>query len=113
MLRSVLAKRGHHVTVADDGMAAIEMLKGQSFDIILMDIEMPVMDGMEATRRIRKGEAGEGVRNIPILAVTAHVVSEVEKVCREAGVDGFVGKPVKIGEIGSTIEDILSKKTSS
>ncbi|MGE4296538.1 MAG: ATP-binding protein [Desulfovibrionaceae bacterium] len=94
-----LHRMGHRVTEAHNGVQAMHALAAAKedapFDIILMDIEMPVLDGMEATRRIRAGEAGERYRAIPILIMTAHSKNLFHDQCMEAGATAFVTKPIK------------------
>jgi two-component system, sensor histidine kinase and response regulator len=98
----LLQKAGHHVTVADDGILAVEAASrdaaaGKAFDLVLMDIQMPHMDGIEATRRIRAlpGPAG----SMPIIAMTANVLAGDEEKCLAAGMDGYIGKPFKPHEL--------------
>lgn len=96
LTRTILKKAGHAVTVALNGEEAIHRLGRHDYDVILMDIQMPVMDGIEATRRIRSGEAGDAKRTIPIIATTAHGMSgDVEKY-RTAGMDDSIIKPIDI-----------------
>jgi len=82
------------LTMAENGLQAIEALKGQHFDAILMDLRMPVMDGLEATRRIRAGAAGQTVRAIPIIALTANAMAEHVTSSLNAGADAHLAKPV-------------------
>ena len=93
----VLEKRGHRVTVVSDGRAALEALKRGHFDLVLMDVQMPGMDGMQTTRSIRAQE--NGGRRIPIVALTAHAMSSDEQEFREAGMDAYVPKPVRTQEL--------------
>jgi len=97
-------------TVAENGRKALSLLAKSDFDLVLMDLEMPDMDGYETTNRIRNGEgAGAPIKrpDIPILAVTAHALGEVRGRCEKAGMDGFVAKPVGFGELGSAMRQIL------
>jgi signal transduction histidine kinase/CheY-like chemotaxis protein len=98
LLRLTLEKRGHRVTVVSNGAEALQALDdhGKSsphFDVVLMDLMMPVMDGLEATRRIRQMESGSG-RRIPIVAVTACAMDSDRAACFEAGMDDYLAKPV-------------------
>jgi CheY-like chemotaxis protein len=102
----ILEIAGHHVISVDDGEQAVEAVNRQSFDVILMDIEMPNMDGLEATRTIRQSEI-EQVRNTPIIAMTAHAVSGFRDQCCEAGMDGYIAKPIQPAELFQTIESIV------
>lgn len=101
---SILRNRGHDVVVANNGKEALEAAQREPFDLILMDIQMPVMDGLEATRQIRAIEASTGARKTPIVAVTAHVLNEEKERCQAIGMDGFVGKPIRRDEFLSTAE---------
>ena len=93
--RALLNKLGHHMTVAEDGRKALEMLRRERFDTVLMDLELPGMDGLEATRRIRAGEAGPEAREVPIIAMTAHALSGYREKSLEAGMDDYLSKPVE------------------
>jgi len=103
---SLLRNRGHHVTVAGNGRKAVTAARGGGFDLILMDIQMPVMDGLEATRRIRAMEEETGAPRTPIVAVTAHVLAEEKERCFSHGMDAFVGKPIRRDDFLSTVEGI-------
>ncbi len=97
-------KRLEHVPVpAVNGLEVLKILKNNRFDLIFMDVEMPDMDGLEATKRIRRGEAGEINRNIPIIAMTAHVLPEFRRESEKAGMNDFIGKPVDFYELKSVI----------
>ncbi|MBF0102101.1 MAG: response regulator [Desulfobacterales bacterium] len=93
---NLLRKKGHSLEVAVNGKIVIDMLaSGKEFDMILMDVQMPVMDGLEATERIRNGEAGESVKDIPIIALTAHALKGDRERFLTMGMNGHVAKPVK------------------
>ena len=94
----ILSKRGHSVTVAANGRLALEALDTQAFDVILMDVQMPEMDGFEATGAIRKMEAVTGTR-IPIIAMTAHAMLGDRERCLGAGMDGYISKPVQAEDL--------------
>jgi len=102
----ILEKQGWKVTVANNGREAVEWVRKNGFDFVLMDIQMPEMDGLEATKEIREREKTTG-KHIPIVALTAHAFREDEEKCLSAGMDGYVTKPIKIQELFKTIEDIL------
>ncbi len=91
--RAVLEAAGHRVDVVEDGEAAVTAVIAKAYDLVLMDVQMPVMDGLAATRRIRALETDR--RNIPILAMTANVMPLHLAACRDAGMDDHVGKPFK------------------
>lgn len=95
VITGVLHKMGLNSTIANNGKEALGALLGsQSFDMILMDCQMPEMDGYEATHRIRNGEAGEDIRNIPIIAMTANAMDSDRKACKDAGMNDFLTKPL-------------------
>ncbi len=94
----ILSKRGHSVHVAVNGKLAVEALEAQAFDVILMDVQMPEMDGFEATAAIRRSEATTGTR-IPIIAMTAHAMKGDRERCLGAGMDGYISKPVQAQEL--------------
>lgn len=99
----LIEKRGHSVTVAEDGRQALAALEKQTFDLILMDVQMPHMDGLEATRHIRQREQLTGA-HIPIIAMTAHAMKGDREDCLAAGMDGYISKPVKVEELFEAIE---------
>jgi len=103
---SVLEKRGHTVAVAGNGKQALEALEREIFDIILMDIQMPEMDGFEATGAIREKEKTTG-EHIPIIAMTAHAMKGDSERCLEAGMDAYVAKPIHAQILFDAIESLL------
>ena len=104
----ILQKAGHTAMVAENGQAALEKLAGKSFDLIVMDVEMPVMDGFEATSRIRQQEQRTG-RHIPIVAVTAYAMSGDRERCLNAGMDAYVAKPIQLDEFLGTIDCVAAE----
>jgi PAS domain S-box-containing protein len=102
----LLEKKGHSVTGAVNGREALDKLKNGSFDLVLMDVQMPEMDGFEATRLIREKENGNGF-HVPIIAMTAHALKGDRERCLEAGMDGYVSKPIRAGELYRSIDDAL------
>ncbi len=92
--KRTLEKSGYVVQVAGNGREALQMLEAGKFDLVLMDLEMPQMNGLEATRAIREREAESG-QHIPILAMTAYATKEDQQKCLEAGADGYLAKPVR------------------
>lgn len=88
----MLERYGHRVAVADDGKEALEKARAEDFDVILMDVQMPVMDGFEATTLIRADESS--LKEIPIIACTAHAMENYEEVCLKAGMDAYLSKPI-------------------
>jgi len=91
----ILEEAGHMVTLAKNGRVAISILEQTEFDIVFMDVQMPEMDGLEATRRIRAGEAGDRSSQIPIVAATAFAVQGDREKCLAAGMNGYVVKPLQ------------------
>lgn len=101
LISTILGAAGVAVTVVGDGAAAVEAAKGGGFDLILMDMHMPIMDGLEATRRIR--ELGGAASRVPIIALSANVLPDQVAEGREAGMDAHVGKPINPGELLATM----------
>ncbi|MES2584711.1 MAG: response regulator [Pseudomonadota bacterium] len=104
---TLLTRWGHHVEVADNGQIALDLFAQQAFDIILMDMMMPVMDGLEATRRIR---ALETDRRTPIIAMTANAMESDRERCLEAGMDEYLSKPVKAQELQQMLQHFSSPR---
>jgi len=102
LISRILEKMGHTVVVTNDGAAALTMLSQQRFDLVAMDMEMPVMDGLEATQKIRLNELGT-TRHMPIVAITANAFDDDRRKCFEAGMDGYVVKPVSAKAIGDEV----------
>ncbi|MCP4887849.1 MAG: response regulator [Planctomycetaceae bacterium] len=98
MAVGLLTKWGHRVDVAEDGSQAVEAYRKKSFDVILMDVQLPMMDGLEATRQIRELEA-ESRQRVPIIAMTAHAMEGDRQRCLAAGMDDYVSKPVRKPEL--------------
>jgi two-component system, sensor histidine kinase and response regulator len=103
----LLEKEGHSVVLAGDGVKALEALERQQFDLILMDVQMPVMDGMEATAAIRKREQANGA-HIPIVAMTAHAMAGDRQRFLSLGMDGYVSKPIHSHDLFDAIENVLA-----
>ena len=103
---TVLGKHGHDVSLAHNGREALEVLESQAFDVVLMDIQMPEMDGLEATRAIREREQVTG-DHIPIIALTAHALEADRERCLDAGMDNFIAKPIHADRLLETIEATL------
>ncbi|MCH7989916.1 MAG: response regulator [Planctomycetes bacterium] len=100
-----LKKWGHRVTTANDGREALKALERHSFDLILMDVQMPHMDGLETTTKIREREKLTG-EHIPIVATTAHALKEYKEKCLAAGMDGYISKPIDPDELRSIIDSL-------
>ncbi|MGI6622072.1 MAG: PAS domain S-box protein [Acetivibrionales bacterium] len=101
---------GHKITVADNGKEALEALNSRKFDVILMDIQMPEMDGIETTRRIREKEAGTN-RHIPIIAVTAYALKGDKERLLSLGMDAYISKPIRMDALLKTIKTVVEKPT--
>lgn len=101
---AMLAKRGHRVTVANDGKEALDAIASRAFDIILMDVQMPVMDGLETTGHIRRREAEAGEARRHIVAMTAHSLGGDRERCLLAGMDDYMCKPFKAEELYDLVE---------
>lgn len=108
----LLRRLGIASEVAADGFAAIDMLRTRSFALVLMDLQMPGLDGVTATRRIRSGEAGVRDPRIPVLALTANAFPEDRRQCLEAGFDDFLTKPVDAGLFAATLRRWLPDTTA-
>lgn len=104
ILEEMLARAGFTVRVANHGEQAVDLASSWTPDLILMDIRLPGIDGYEAMRRIRDQEQG---RRVPIIAITASVLSDQQQQAREAGADGFIGKPFRTGELFDVIGRLL------
>lgn len=92
----ILRKLGLRADVAANGLEALNALEGSNYDVVLMDIQMPVMDGLEATRKIR---AIWAERSIKIIAITAHALDFTREDCIAAGMDGYITKPIKMEDL--------------
>jgi CheY-like chemotaxis protein len=104
MLLRRLERRGYQVTIATDGQQAIDLVASEKPDLVLMDMSLPVIDGWEATRRLK---ASEATRPIPIIALTAHAMAEDERKAREVGCEDYDTKPVDLQRLLEKIEALL------
>jgi len=108
LARRLLEKRGFDVSVAQDGRAALAALHEQRFDLLFMDVQMPDMDGLEATAAIRRQEELTG-DHVPIVAMTAHALKGDQERCLAAGMDAYVSKPIRQDELYAVIESTLER----
>jgi signal transduction histidine kinase/CheY-like chemotaxis protein/HPt (histidine-containing phosphotransfer) domain-containing protein len=108
LIVKLLEKRGHAVESANTGKKVLRSLEQRPFDLVLMDVQMPEMDGLEATAAIREREKATD-EHIPIIAMTAHAMKGDRERCLDAGMDAYVSKPVRAGELFETIERIVPK----
>lgn len=106
----LLTGQGHVVTIVDNGKAAVDAIANQPFDCVLMDIQKPIMDGLEATKTIRQAEAFSLACPLPIIAMTAGATDDAQKHCLEAGMTGFVTKPIRFPDL---IRQLMRIETSS
>jgi two-component system, sensor histidine kinase and response regulator len=108
----LLGKMGHQVALANNGAEACEALCAATYDLVLMDLQMPVMGGLEATRKIREREQ-HSREHVPILAMTAHAAAQDEKQCLEAGMDGYVTKPIRHEVLRKEIDRAVTQSGSA
>ena len=106
--RRMLQKLGHAVEVAENGLAAIEWLRKSSFDLVLMDVQMPVMDGLEAVAEIRRAEAAGLLLRQTVVAMTAHALHGDRERMLAAGMDNYLAKPISQGELKRIIEQVTA-----
>jgi CheY-like chemotaxis protein len=109
MLSRRLTKRGYEVSIAVDGAEGVDKARGESPDLILMDMSLPVMDGWEATRTLK---ADDATRAIPVVALTAHAMSTDRERALAAGCDAYETKPVELPRLLATIEKLLAGGTA-
>ena len=115
LMRSLLTRLGHLAVITTDGEAALESWlaaksAGAPYDLVLMDIQMPRLDGIETTRRIRAHEAGRPGRQTPILALTANTLVEDRYACFEAGMDGFLIKPLDREKLAEALAGLAASR---
>jgi len=105
----LLEKMGHVVTLAQNGQEVLDILEKQSFDVLLLDVQMPDIDGLELTRRIRTREQNTG-QHLPIIAVTAYALKGDREKCLEAGMDAYVSKPIQVEQLQEAIRSVTRRK---
>lgn len=113
LIRTLLERMGVQVVVVGDGKAAIQALRGERFDAVLMDVQMPGVDGFEATKIIRRMEEGRDQGRVPIVALTAHVLPQFRERCTQAGMDGFLSKPTTGPELAEVLKRVLPQGASA
>ena len=106
VIQAMLKQLGHRSTLAANGREALTALSAQEFDLVLMDCNMPVLDGLEATRRLRDGEAGAASAAVPVIALTANAMDSDRDQCLAAGMDDFLSKPVSIAALRAAMERV-------
>ncbi len=104
LIRAYLKQTSHRLTLAEDGAVAVELFKRGSYDLILMDVQMPVMDGYTATGLIRQWEREQGYAPVPIIALTANALKEDEQRSLDAGCNGHLTKPIRKGMFLAAIQ---------
>jgi len=107
LLQLLLARRGHSLTAVSDGAAVLELARQGDYDLVLMDFQMPVLDGLSATRALREHEAAANKRRTPVIAMTASVLAEHRRASVEVGMDGFATKPVDWFSLSHEIARVL------
>jgi CheY-like chemotaxis protein len=112
VVRLLEKKGGYQVSVAGNGVDALQAMETSRFDLVMMDVQMPDMDGFEATAKIRQREQDLGYHT-PILAITAHAMKGDREKCLAAGMDGYITKPLRLNEMFELIEEMLSKSKPS
>jgi CheY-like chemotaxis protein len=100
----MLEKLGHSVVVANNGREAVDALEGARFDAVLMDMQMPEMDGLQATGAIRTREVVQGLARIPVIALTANAMKGDREKCLMAGMDAYLSKPIKSAELKDALD---------
>ena len=108
VVTALLERQGHMVTVAGDGQQAVVAATAGNFDVVLMDVQMPVMDGLEATAAIRAAERLTG-GHLPIIALTAHAMKGDREICLNAGMDGYLSKPINVSELMALTASLTRK----
>jgi CheY-like chemotaxis protein len=106
LISQLLQGRGHDVTVVSTGREAVEEVTRGDYDLVLMDLQMPEMDGLEATALIRRRERLTHLR-VPIIALTAHAMAGDRERCLDAQMDDYVAKPIKAGELFEVIDRVM------
>ena len=105
----ILQKLGHRVTVAGDGKEALDILQDKEFDLVLMDVQMPEMDGLAATREIRRRESGTS-NHVSVVAMTAHAMKGDRENCLAAGMDDYLSKPIRLKAMASKLAELCPGK---
>jgi PAS domain S-box-containing protein len=111
LIRKLLDKLGYDCEVVENGLQVLEALRKESYDVILMDCQMPELDGLEATRRIRAGDAGAQNARVAVVALTAHALSDDKILCLQAGMDEYLTKPIHLDQLGEMLRRFASRAT--
>jgi two-component system sensor histidine kinase/response regulator len=110
VIRQILQKLGHEVVTVDDGRAAVEACAARRWDLVLMDVQMPELDGFEATQRIRERERETNESPVPILALTADARESTRELCLRSGMDGWLTKPIRRADLARAIDPIGARR---
>ncbi len=113
LLSRILEKAGHRVTGVGDGRAALAAIEGKRFDIVFMDIQMPVLDGLKTVRSVRDREKKQGLPRLPVVAVTAHAMKGDREQCLAAGFHGYVTKPIRIRDLFTELDRLLGDASAT
>ena len=112
VISRLLEKRGHHVRIVATGREALDALEQRAYDLVLMDIQMPDLDGMEATVKIRERERASG-QHQRVVALTAHAMKGDEQRCLAAGMDGYLSKPIRAGDLDEVLKNCPRYRVAS
>ena len=112
VITRLLGKRGHHVTVVGNGLDAVDAIRKRSFDLVFMDVQMPELDGLEATRRIRSMQSAARQSPVRIVALTAHAMKSDRDQCLEAGMDDYLSKPIVPEELDAALARVAQASSS-
>ena len=105
----MLRRLGWESKFAENGRELLDLVRNKDYDLIFMDVQMPLMDGLEATRRLRAGDAGEGLKDVKIIALTANALSGDEARCLESGMNAYMTKPLKLRTLKQAILSLCGK----
>jgi CheY-like chemotaxis protein len=111
--RRMLELFGHAVTTARDGREALALLAQQEFDLVFMDVQMPIMDGVEVTRRVRNGEAGPDKTDIAVIALTAYAMAGDRQKLLDAGMTDYVAKPVSMASLDEAVRRVRARQRTA
>jgi CheY-like chemotaxis protein len=111
IVNQVLGGIGYEVSSVENGRLAIEAVQAERFDVVLMDVQMPELDGVSATKEIRRWEEGTSSRRVPIVALTAHAMDGDEERFRSVGMDAYISKPFNIDHLVGVINDLVEPET--
>jgi hypothetical protein len=112
VIRTMLKRLGINAVIVNNGQDALQLLKErhEHFDLVLMDYEMPVMDGLTAVRQLRQWEQQQQRLRLPVIALTAHALPHYETLCREAGMDDFLTKPILLQQLTGKLQQFLGAR---